>query len=155
MLTARRLLRPLRRIPRFDFRKKLINPIRWLYYTTFKGYTDYVLGSDIRNGVYKVFLHWQGQRLYVAKIPKNDNKHGKAFVQRIRSAEGYAEFRQTIAGMCERKYLGRHVVEVTEIRKNGAHVTPFIAGYNLAEVLTGSVTLPRRARNDSSDRQMS
>lgn len=118
-----------------------INPIRWAYYTKIKGYTELPLDDAIRHGVYQVFLKPDGDELSVVKIPRKDTYFSQKFVRRIQHKEGYADFCRTITSLCDLEYISRHLGEVKEIRPDGGYISPLINGYNLAQMLSGSVLL--------------
>lgn len=122
---------------------KAINPFRWSYYKKHKMYEDLVLGDKIRHGVYKVFIKRDGEAVYVVKIPRKDTCFSRHFVHCIRKEEDYIDFYNTLKGLTALKYLGKHIPGVVEIYRDGGYVSPFINGYNLAEVLEGAANIER------------
>ncbi len=122
---------------------KAINPFRWSYYKKQKMYEDLVLGDKIRHGVYKVFLKRDGESVYIVKIPRKDTRFSRHFVRSIRREEDYIDFCNTLRGLTKLKYLSEHIVEVVEIYRDGGYVSPYINGYNLAEVLEGAAIIER------------
>jgi hypothetical protein len=125
---------------------KVINPIRFRYYTLIKGYNNLILEDYVKNGVFKIFISNSDPK-EVVKFPRKDNIFSLRFTNKLHRKRDFQVYQETLLGLSRLPFIHKHIADVRKIYRNGGYSSSYINGANLVVIKNSDNEIKYPARD--------